>query len=89
MTETTVTCYPLSVFQNKEDHMFDVHFHWFPKDLLELARKAYPHHHFLRLPFEKTEDSLRYMDSNGIQTALVDWGAHIDFLIDAGVMLCS
>ncbi|MDP2646262.1 MAG: amidohydrolase family protein [Desulfobacterales bacterium] len=63
--------------------MFDVHFHWYPKDLLELARKAYPQHHFLRLPFEDTEAGLRYMDAHGIRTALVDWGAHLDFLLDA------
>ena len=63
--------------------MFDIHFHWYPKDLLERAREAYPHHGFLRLPFEKTDESLRYMDAHDIQTALVNWGAHLDFLIDA------
>ena len=41
--------------------MFDIHFHWYPKDLLERAREAYPHHGFLRLPFEKLRNRVDFL----------------------------
>lgn len=64
--------------------MFDAHFHWFPGDLLERARQAFPNMFQLRLPFEQIEDSIRVMDDYGIEAALISYSSFLDPVIDAG-----
>ncbi|MBI4316872.1 MAG: amidohydrolase [Chloroflexi bacterium] len=63
--------------------MFDVHFHWFPEDLLERARQRFPDVFFLRLPLERIDDSIRMMDDYGIETSLIVYGAYLGMVIEA------
>lgn len=53
--------------------MFDVHFHWFPRDLIELARAAAPGNLMLRPPYEEVERSIKMMDEHGIRMSLISY----------------
>ncbi len=53
--------------------MFDVHFHWLPQEVLGRAREANPRNIMLRPSYDDIDASLRVMDSNGIETALVSF----------------
>lgn len=61
--------------------MFDAHFHWFPGRLIDRARQAHPDLFLLQLPFERIEDSVRIMDANGVETALIVYNYYLEMMI--------